>query len=258
MAEAGHRTVSRALRALVSCGVRRGRAVMRSAGSWPTDVHEAIRDAFIELAHGQRGVTCAALSAALGRTTGRSLMPAGSELPARMPLLRVLFTEACAETRAPRALKLRDFEILLGATADRFLARRESSAASAVSAATRRTAKTFRGDQLAFRHGVFALPASARSTRRARVPMAKVQAAFGDAGLPTSAGGISSMLSALGTPTDGTETDLPYAAVERLMLCALPAESVHELLVARGALVPTPRKRAAESQEEAAQHVIST
>ena len=46
MAEAGHRTVSRALRALVSCGVRRGRAVMRSADSWPTDVHEAIRDAF--------------------------------------------------------------------------------------------------------------------------------------------------------------------------------------------------------------------
>ena len=182
-------------------------------------------------------------------------MPAGSELPARMPLLRVLFTEACAETRAPRALKLRDFEILLGATADRFLARRESSAASAVSAATRRTAKTFRGDQLAFRHGVFSFPASARSTRRARVPMAKVQAAFGDAGLPTSAGGISSMLSALGTPTDGTETDLPYAAVERLMLCALPAESVHELLVARGALVPTPRKRAAESHE-AAQHVM--
>jgi hypothetical protein len=229
------RVLLRAFRALVGAGASRGRAMLRTPGAWPIEASEEIRDAFIELAVGRNCVTQDMLTQCISLLTGYPLLPESFDLPARMPPLKSLYNEACAQLYsggvcAAPSLKLRDFETMLATIADRFLLRRENSALALGRPSTR--VKCFRGQRIALRRDVFNL--SARGARRSKVPQRRVEEALRDAGLEVDAGEVASLLAIFSgerpPPADGAEPRALYADVERLLLSLLPAEATAELL----------------------------
>jgi len=145
-------------------------------------------------------------------------------LVARAPLKK-LYNEACAQLRPPLDLKLADFRNLVATIADCFLAHR--AAAAKVQARPATKAKGFKRERFLLRHQVFRLPSG--GWRKATTTLGDVQTLLSEAGLVVPSDRVRTLLE-LFLGEIAPRQNVPYVAVERMLLCALSAGTLQRLV----------------------------